>query len=448
MSENYMDRVHYYEELVHCAYDVPFWEYSGNLELETPVTRENELLTYFFRFGDASRRIEDYMKTGNPLPVFVSNSVSLMWVAAFLYEQKGKTQYAGNAPGSSITAGAAAKHKVHSCRKVIVMGPLYINESSPKKIREMIAGSDQPLDIRRRVTETLNRIPILPAYDLFQYTLMLHYALTGERISVSDIQHEERRSPSGGVLGAVQKIRDVLPDQDSPEAVQDATHQGVLSIDQRLLEIVQTGNVHYEDIFSKAALVSKGVRTHRADAIRGYKNSIIQFIALCSRAAIRGGLPAPLSYTLSDTYTDLVEGCSSITELMQLNHTMFGDYVRRVHLYQSADAGLSRPVRTACDYIRLHPDGDLSLEHLAELTGYTAYYLSRKFRRETGRTPADFMNEVKIERARLMLDTSNASIQEISDELRFRSRSYFTTVFRKYAGCSPTEYRERRQPGG
>lgn len=414
--KDYLEKLHYFEELVSCSYELPFWEYTKDLDLLTKTTEKNELLSYFFRYSDVPDKIRSYIRSGKKMPVFLSNKDMLMWIADFHYEGD-------------------------ECQRVILMGPIFMNISTAAEIREKISGGNQPMTIRRRLSETLGQIPVLSSTDLFQYTIMMHYALTGEKIQVSDIGHLENHSTPDAILHAVQKIRVVDPDPDSAEAIQDTTHQGVLPVSQMLHDAVRTGNMNFESILSRASLVSKGIRTRRGDALRGVKNSIIQFIGLCSWEAIQGGLPASISYTLSDTYTDLIEGCNTVDELAQISHTMFEDYIRRVHNYQT-QSKLSRPIRLVSDYIRMYPDGDLTLKNLAKVSGYSEYYLSRKFKTETGSSISDFINQTKVERAKLLLRTSDLNIQDISDQLGFLSHTYFATIFRKYADCSPTEYRE------
>ena len=56
---------------------------------------------------------------------------------------------------------------------------------------------------------------------------------------------------------------------------------------------------------------------------------------------------------------------------------------------------------------------------------------------------ADYIKHEKIMQAKLLLAGTNMSIQEISDELSFGSRSYFSSSFQKETGLSPSEYRDQ-----
>ena len=86
------------------------------------------------------------------------------------------------------------------------------------------------------------------------------------------------------------------------------------------------------------------------------------------------------------------------------------------------------------------------IDELAARVGYTEYYLSRKFKEETGVSLNNYIKFAKVERAKFLLSSTDTSIQEISNRLGFCSRSYFGSTFQKIVGCSPADYREGNGP--
>lgn len=118
------------------------------------------------------------------------------------------------------------------------------------------------------------------------------------------------------------------------------------------------------------------------------------------------------------------------------------DYVQRIQQEKSKNA-ISGQIRSMCDYIAIHIKEKLSIAQLAEQAGYTEYYFSHKFKSEIGCSVADYIKREKIRQAKLLLSGTKMSIQEISDELSFGSRSYFSSSFQKETGLSPSEYREQ-----
>ena len=121
---------------------------------------------------------------------------------------------------------------------------------------------------------------------------------------------------------------------------------------------------------------------------------------------------------------------------------MLEEYVRKVHEGKSNPL-ISRTIQESCDYIRANVTKELTVENIAERAGYSTYYFSKKFLRETGVKFSDYVKLARVEYAKIALITSGRSIQEISDALHFGTRNYFCKVFRRAAGLSPAEYRRR-----
>jgi AraC-like DNA-binding protein len=69
---------------------------------------------------------------------------------------------------------------------------------------------------------------------------------------------------------------------------------------------------------------------------------------------------------------------------------------------------------------------------------------ARWFKRQLGTTPHAWLTERKLERACSLLRFTELSIESISSELGFCDRFYFSRVFRRYRGCSPSSFRKRR----
>ncbi len=138
----------------------------------------------------------------------------------------------------------------------------------------------------------------------------------------------------------------------------------------------------------------------------------------------------------------MIEDCQSLAEATATCHTLLEDYVHRVQQGKAAKA-ISGQIKSICDYISIHIREKLSLSQLAQQAGYTEYYFSHKFKNEMGCSVADYIKHEKIQQAKLLLSGTKMSIQEISEELSFGSRSYFSSSFQKETGLSPSEYRER-----
>ena len=72
-------------------------------------------------------------------------------------------------------------------------------------------------------------------------------------------------------------------------------------------------------------------------------------------------------------------------------------------------------------------------------------YLSARFIRETGRTLSDEINQARIEKAKLYLQYTDFSIEEIAEKTGFCSQNYFSRRFKDIIGMSPTQFRQRER---
>jgi YesN/AraC family two-component response regulator len=93
------------------------------------------------------------------------------------------------------------------------------------------------------------------------------------------------------------------------------------------------------------------------------------------------------------------------------------------------------------DRILLHYDEPLSLASLAEWVSMDPSYLSDLFRKKTGVTLTNFLQNVRIESAKVMLTETAATIGEIAEKVGFANDNYFNKIFRKWTGSSPGDYR-------
>ncbi len=84
------------------------------------------------------------------------------------------------------------------------------------------------------------------------------------------------------------------------------------------------------------------------------------------------------------------------------------------------------------------------LDFYAGKLGITAKHLSRTIKAQTGISAVNWIERYVVLEAQVMLKSSNLNIQQISDELNFKSQSFFGKYFKKFTGLSPKEFRNSR----
>ena len=120
-------------------------------------------------------------------------------------------------------------------------------------------------------------------------------------------------------------------------------------------------------------------------------------------------------------------------------------YLALKGLRQLSQRGVSRSVAQAVDYIARNLGAEqLSLETVAEVVGKSKSYFSLLFKTEMGVTFVDYLNRARMERAGQLLTTTDMLTYEIAEKVGLSDYKYFSTVFKRYTGLSPAQYRKQR----
>jgi transcriptional regulator GlxA family with amidase domain len=101
------------------------------------------------------------------------------------------------------------------------------------------------------------------------------------------------------------------------------------------------------------------------------------------------------------------------------------------------------PLRDLQAWIVEHPDADLGVDALAERVAMSPRNFSRVFAREAGATPARFVEQVRVEAARRLLEESHASVDEVATRCGFGTAETMRRAFLRVLRTSPREYRNR-----
>ncbi|MCE5173665.1 PocR ligand-binding domain-containing protein [Paenibacillus profundus] len=99
-------------------------------------------------------------------------------------------------------------------------------------------------------------------------------------------------------------------------------------------------------------------------------------------------------------------------------------------------------LQPAFDYIYTHKSENVKLADMAALCHVSPSYFSRIFTKETGENFSVFIPRLKMEWAKQILETTDLSISQISNELGFSEPSYFIKTFKKFERITPARYRQ------
>ncbi len=102
-------------------------------------------------------------------------------------------------------------------------------------------------------------------------------------------------------------------------------------------------------------------------------------------------------------------------------------------------------VERAKKYMEENFRKDISLEDVSQKVDISSYYFSKIFKEETGENFIEYLTRLRMEEASRLLEESDISIKEVCSEVGYSDPNYFSRNFKKYAGITPTEAREKRR---
>lgn len=110
----------------------------------------------------------------------------------------------------------------------------------------------------------------------------------------------------------------------------------------------------------------------------------------------------------------------------------------------SADKNERQVIQKIKDYVKEHLGEDLSLAAVAQQTNLSTNYLSNLFRTETSQKYSDYVTNVRMEKAKLLLSDSDLMVYEVAEICGYNSTKHFISVFKKHTGIAPLQYRKQR----
>lgn len=99
-------------------------------------------------------------------------------------------------------------------------------------------------------------------------------------------------------------------------------------------------------------------------------------------------------------------------------------------------------LRNILEYVGDYFGEDISIQSISKKFNVNPSYLSQLFKKDTGMTFTDYMTDLRIKNACLLLKNTALSVNEVAEKVGFNDYYYFTRVFKKVTGSTPSQYRE------
>ena len=230
------------------------------------------------------------------------------------------------------------------------------------------------------------------------------------------------------------------------EAIQTVKEQSYDSIrslylreEPNLLAAIRSGDRHKaREIINRVLVGIYNLAGHRRGLLKSF---MLELVVMMSRAAVEaGGDPARILGVDYESIaalggTDDEEGlCHWLTGMLE----RIMDAIHDNRKYPNT-VMLSRALK----HMEKLCSEELSRDDVARIACLSPAHFSRLVRQKTGHTFSDLLNQLRINRASLLLRQTGKSLVQIALECGFRDQSYFTKVFRRVTGKTPREFRTR-----
>ena len=170
------------------------------------------------------------------------------------------------------------------------------------------------------------------------------------------------------------------------------------------------------------------------------KNFLIVENTLFRRAIQQSGVHPTYIDHLSTSYMHKIDKLTTMEEANLLKYEMLVDYCNLVK--KDSTSSYSPIIKDAIHFINLNLNKNLTLKAIASNISVSSQYLSTLFKQEVGQSLTEFIAKNRLEQAKYFLKESSLSISEIASEVGYADLNYFSKVFKKHYGVTPSTYRE------
>lgn len=146
-----------------------------------------------------------------------------------------------------------------------------------------------------------------------------------------------------------------------------------------------------------------------------------------------------------EIYNNLANGYSS-DNLRYVNMTFYhflSSLIYEDKFNNNAATTVANPVNITIKYMQSKIHELITLQELARAVNLSVSYFSALFRQQTGYSPIEYFNHLKVQEACQYLSFSTLSVKEMAAKLGIEDQYYFSRMFSKLMGMSPTEYRKK-----
>lgn len=212
------------------------------------------------------------------------------------------------------------------------------------------------------------------------------------------------------------------------------------TLENEIIQAISRGELHTVQMLVSNFAKVQTMEKRSANPLRNEKNYTIIFNTLCRKAAELGKVHPIYIDNLSTALAYKIENCRTSTELKQLQGEMVRKYCLLVRNHSMQH--YSQLIQRVLTIINFDLTADLSLAALASQLNVNASYLSTRFKQEQQETLTDYITKKRVEQAIFLLNSTDLSISEIANRCGIPDLQYFSKIFKKHIGHTPSSYKK------
>lgn len=323
---------------------------------------------------------------------------------------------------------------LHSGEGLLLMGPMCSEKLTKLRRRQMYGSYGIDVDNARELRS-------YALSEIRNMILLTNLALKNGNLENEELMHLNKLINQGDKTIHTEQTRYVMNEEaeNDDEAFRHSYYEEKL-----LMQAIREGRTEVAIRLAENMDRDTG-RLSSGRNLSHWRNLAIIGIALCTRAAIEGGLSSEEGYRLSGYYIQKCDAAQDPAHMLHYRNRAIEELTAQVQERLEKPRG-SGYVERCKDYVRKHYREKIYLEDIAGSLGISPTYLSKLFKKETGQRLQDYINEERVYRASNLLIYSPLSLQEIAEYVNFPNQSYFGKIFRQFRHMTPREYRDRYTP--
>lgn len=219
----------------------------------------------------------------------------------------------------------------------------------------------------------------------------------------------ESRSVSVNSLDKEHELKSMVRNGQKPEA-----HQ---LLENLLIDIIEINSEHIDTV----------------------KTRVVELVVIISRAAVDGGADLSVILQLNSLfYLELLK-ITKTEEICLWSRNMLEKFMNED---SNKDQKNIQAVQKAAEYIQENFRNKIAIEDIAQVVYLSPCYVSRIFKQSLGCTLMEYLTQVRLEEAKVMLKNPKYNVMQVAEGSGFEDPAYFTRVFKKLEGITPSRFKQ------